>query len=214
MDSFSSISYLFRSKDTFWQQYDDFKKDVIELWLNQVPKAEPIAILFAKKLVRNLKTRNQSREPRKPRSRSNRRNQASSFSTNLPPWRGRLRSSSSSSQNHPHYCLCPRCQPLRSRAPHQADNNYRPTYRFRTYRLKTPPQFLPRHLAIGRRDPCFPNDIPTEQFCINNPNCTHNRQHMIDHYGMRYNDREPPFHSRYNLRPRNLKKKKKSRLYL
>jgi hypothetical protein len=58
MDSFSSISHLFRSKNTFWQQYDDFKKDVIELWLNQVPKAEPIAILFAKKLVRNLKTTN------------------------------------------------------------------------------------------------------------------------------------------------------------
>jgi ribosomal protein L21E len=151
----------------------------------------------------STQTRNQSRQLRQPRPRSSRQNQANNFHNNPPPWRGRLRSSSSSSQNHLHYCLCPRCQPLRSRAPYQADNNYRPTYRFRTYRLETPPQFLPRHLAIGRRDPCFPNDIPTEQFCINHPNCTHNRQHMIDHYRMRYNDREPPFHSRYNLRPRN-----------
>ena len=58
IESFTSISYLFRSKTTFWQQYDDFKKDVMELWLNQIHKAEPIAVLFAKKLVRNLKVTN------------------------------------------------------------------------------------------------------------------------------------------------------------
>jgi len=127
-------------------------------------------------------TRNQSREPRQPRFRSNGRNQANSSFANLPPWRGRLRSSSSSSQNHPHHprCLCPRCQPLRSKAQCQADDNCRPTYRYTSH--QTPLQFLPRHLTIGRRDPCFPHNISTEQFCINHPSCTHYRQHMMDLY--------------------------------
>jgi len=146
-------------------------------------------------------TRNQSREPRQQRFRSNRRNQANSSFANLPPWRGRLRSSSSSSQNHPHYCLCPRCQPLRSREQCQADDNCRPTYRYASH--QTPLQFLPRHLTIGRRDPCFPHNISTEQFCINHPSCTHYRQHMMDLYRMRHNERILPYQSRYNLRPRN-----------
>ena len=146
-------------------------------------------------------TRNQSREPRQQRLRSNRKNQANSSFANLPPWRGRLRSSSSSSQNHPHYCLCPRCQPLRSRAQCQADDNCRPTYRYASH--QTPLQFLPRHLTIGRRDPCFPHNISTEQFCINHPSCTHYRQHMMDLYRMRHNERILPYRNRYNLRPRN-----------
>ena len=146
-------------------------------------------------------TRNQSREPRQQRFRSNRKDQANSSFANRPPWRGRLRSSSSSSQNHPHSCLCPRCKPLRSRAQCQADDNCRPTYRYASH--QTSLQFLPRHLTIGRRDPCFPHNVSTKQFCINHPSCTHYRQHMMDLYRIRHSERTLRYQNRYNLRPRN-----------
>jgi|LakMenEpi03Aug12_release.lakeMendotaPanAssembly.Ray.scaffolds.fasta_scaffold294562_1 hypothetical protein len=55
IDSFRSISHLFREKKTFWQHYDDFRRDVMELWLKQYLHVDPIPVLFAKKLVRNLK---------------------------------------------------------------------------------------------------------------------------------------------------------------
>ena len=58
MDSFSRISNLFKKKEQFWHQYDDFSRDVMELYLNQVHKVDPIPVLFAKKLVRNLKSTN------------------------------------------------------------------------------------------------------------------------------------------------------------
>ena len=67
-------------------------------------------------------TRNQSRRPRKSRSRNNRRNHADSLFNNLPPWRGRLRSSANTS--HSQYCYCQRCQFLHPEQRRPADNNY------------------------------------------------------------------------------------------
>ena len=87
-------------------------------------------------------TRNQSKQPRRQRPRSNTRHQANNFFNNPPPWRDRLRSSSNSSQDPPHFCPCPKCDPFRSRGQHPADgNSHRATY---------PTLFLPLHLTIGR----------------------------------------------------------------
>ena len=131
-------------------------------------------------------TRNQSRRPRKSRSRKNRRNHADSLFNNLPPWRDRLRSSANTS--HSQYCYCTRCQYLHPERRPPVDNNY-----------PTPTRFLPRHLTIRRQDPCFPHTVRTEQFCINHPDCMHNR---LRFRRMSSDERPTPFHNHYNLRPR------------
>jgi hypothetical protein len=138
-------------------------------------------------------TRNQPRRPGRPRSRSNRRNNVDSSFNNLPPWRGRLRSSANTFRGHSQYCHCNRCQPLHPEQRHPLDDNY-----------PTVTRFLPRHLTIGRREPCFPYNVSTEQFCINHPNCGHYRRQLRR---MSFDEQPTPFHSRYNLRPRHFKKK-------
>jgi hypothetical protein len=138
-------------------------------------------------------TRNQPRRPGRPRSRSNGQNNVDSSFNNLPPWRGRLRSSANTSRGHSQYCYCPRCQILHPERRRPVDDNY-----------PTVTRFLPRHLTIGRRNPCFPYNVSTEQFCINHPNCIHYRRQLRR---MSFNEQPTPFHNRYNLRPRHLKKK-------
>jgi ribosomal protein L21E len=145
-------------------------------------------------------TRNQPRRPGRPRSRSNRRNNVDSSFSNLPPWRGRLRSSANTSRGHSQYCYCPRCQFLHPERRRPVDDNY-----------PTVTRFLPRHLTIGRRDPCFPYNVSTEQFCINHPNCIHYIRQLRR---MSFDEQPTPFHNRYNLRPRHFKKKKKKKTFL
>ncbi|EFX71065.1 hypothetical protein DAPPUDRAFT_327551 [Daphnia pulex] len=55
MDSFSKLSNLFVESRTFWEFYEEFQRDVLELTLNQRTEGDPIPVLFAKKIVRNLK---------------------------------------------------------------------------------------------------------------------------------------------------------------
>ncbi len=55
MDSFSKLSNLFVQRNSFWEIYEEFQRDVLELTLNQKTEAEPIPGLFARKLARNLK---------------------------------------------------------------------------------------------------------------------------------------------------------------
>ncbi len=140
-------------------------------------------------------TRNPPRQPKRPRSRSNRRNQTNNFYNNLPPWRGRLRSLSNSSQDHPHFCPCPKCDPFRLERKHPADGTgHRATY---------PTLYLPRHLTIGRRNPCFPYNKSTEQFCIHHPTCIHDTMQRLRRSSHRpIDEQENPSQRRYNLRPR------------
>jgi ribosomal protein L21E len=133
-------------------------------------------------------THNQPRRPGRPRSRSNRRNNIDSPFNDPPPWRGRLRSSANTFRGHSQYCYCPRCQILHPERRRPVDDNY-PTVTW----------FLPRHLTIGRQDPCFPYNVSTEQFCINHPNCIHYRQQLRR---ISFDERPTQFHNRYNFRPR------------
>jgi hypothetical protein len=60
MDSFSKLSNLFVERRhfgnvTFWEFYEEFQRDVLELTLNQRTEGDPIPVLLAKKIVRNLK---------------------------------------------------------------------------------------------------------------------------------------------------------------
>jgi hypothetical protein len=58
MDSFSKMSSFFVERRSFWQFYEEFQRDVLELTLNQKTECDPIPVLFAKKIVRNLKRSN------------------------------------------------------------------------------------------------------------------------------------------------------------
>jgi ribosomal protein L21E len=137
-------------------------------------------------------THNQPRRPGRPRSKSNRRNNIDSPLNDPPSWRGRLRFSANTFRGHSQYCYCRRCQILHPERRRPVDDNY-----------PTVTRFLPRHLTIGRQDPCFPYNVSTEQFCINHPNCIHYRQQLRR---MSFDERPTPFHNRYNLRPRHKKK--------
>jgi hypothetical protein len=58
MDSFTKLSRLFVQRNTFWEMYEEFHRDVLEFTFNQETEAEPIPVLFAKKIARNLKRSN------------------------------------------------------------------------------------------------------------------------------------------------------------
>jgi hypothetical protein len=84
----------------------------------------------------------------------------------LPPWRGRLRSSSSCFQDCPQSCRCLNCQSIRSERQLRFKNNF-PTLQ----------QLLSRKLIPRQKKPCSPDADNHDQFCTRYPHCIHGMIH-------------------------------------